>query len=76
LKDYAINTLDLAVAPRVGDRGVVNVDGVVLAEFPEGRANEGCAQVGDDPVWYTEAELVNFLNRSDFNTLCEFVDSY
>jgi hypothetical protein len=39
----------------VGDRGVVDVDGVVLAEIPKGRANEGCAQVGDDPVGYTEA---------------------
>jgi hypothetical protein len=39
----------------VGDRGVVDVDGVVLAEIPKGRASEGCTQVGDDPIWHTEA---------------------
>jgi hypothetical protein len=55
LEDHAIGTLDLAVAPRVGDRGVVDVDGVVLAEIPKGRASEGCTQVGDDPIWHTEA---------------------
>jgi hypothetical protein len=42
-KDHAIGTLDLAVAPRVGDRGVVDVDSVVLAEIPEGGGSEGFA---------------------------------
>jgi hypothetical protein len=42
LKDHAIGTLDLAVALRVGDQGVVDVDGVVLAEIPEGRTSESC----------------------------------
>jgi hypothetical protein len=71
----------------VGDRGVVNVDGVVLIEIPEGRTSEGCAQVGDDPVGYTEAmcnvsyEFCRFFscyfhNRSDFYPLGEFVDGY
>jgi hypothetical protein len=32
LKNHAIGTLDLAIAPRAGDRGVVDVDRVVLAK--------------------------------------------
>jgi hypothetical protein len=71
----------------VGDRGVVDVDGVVLAEIPKGRASEGCTQVGDDPIWHTEAmcnvynEFCHFFryyfrNRSDFNPLGEFVEAY
>jgi hypothetical protein len=71
----------------VGDRGVVDVDGVVLAEIPKGKASEGGAQVGDDPIGYTEAlcnvpyEFFRFLrcyfrNRSDFDPLGEFVDGY
>jgi hypothetical protein len=43
LKDHAIGTLDLAVAPRVGDRGVVDVDRVVLAKIPKGGPCEGRA---------------------------------
>jgi hypothetical protein len=35
LKDHAIGTLDLVVASRVGDRGAVDVDGVVLTEIPK-----------------------------------------
>jgi hypothetical protein len=79
--------LDLAVAPRVGDRGVVNVDGVVLTEIPKGRAGKGCTQVGDDPVRYTKAVCYvlhefcrffqcYFLNRSDIDPLGEFVNGY
>jgi hypothetical protein len=77
----------MAVASRVGDRGLVDVDSVALAEIPEGRASEGCAQVGDDPVGHTEAmcdvshEFFHFFrcyfrNRSDFNPLGEFIDGY
>jgi hypothetical protein len=40
--------LDLVVAPRVGNQGVVDVDGVVQTEIPKGRASKGSAQVGDD----------------------------
>jgi hypothetical protein len=69
----------------MGDRGVVNVDSVILAEIPEGGAGEGCVQIGDDPIGHTEAvcdisdELCGFFrcyfrNRSDFNPLGEFVD--
>jgi hypothetical protein len=54
LKDHAISTLDLVVAPRVGDRGVIDVNGAVLEEIPKGRAGKGCTQVGDDSVRYTE----------------------
>jgi hypothetical protein len=50
LKDHAVGTLDLAVAPRVGDRGVIDVDGVLLTGIPKGGAYNGYAQVGDDPV--------------------------
>jgi hypothetical protein len=39
LKDHAIGTFDLAVAPRVGDRRVVDVDSVYLAKIPKGRAS-------------------------------------
>jgi hypothetical protein len=39
----------------VGDRGVVNVDNVILAKVPEDRASESCAQVGDDPIGHTKA---------------------
>jgi hypothetical protein len=71
----------------VGDRGVVDVDGVVLTKFLEGGAGEGCAQVGDDLVGHIEAmcdvshEFCRFFrcyfrNWSDFNTFGEFVDGY
>jgi hypothetical protein len=87
LKDHAIGTLDLAVAPKVGDRGVVDVGSVVLIEIPKGGPCNGRAKVGDDPVSYTEAvcnvlhELCCFFrcyfrNRSDFNPLGEFIDGY
>jgi hypothetical protein len=46
--------LDLAVAPRVGDRKVVDIDGVVLREISKGRTSKDCAQVGHDPVRYTK----------------------
>jgi hypothetical protein len=45
-------SLDLAVAPPVGHRGVVDVDEAVLAKIPEVRLCKGLAQVGDDPVRY------------------------
>jgi hypothetical protein len=54
LKDHAIGMLDLAVAPRVGHRGVVDVIGVVLTEILKGKSSKDCTQVGDDPVRYTE----------------------
>jgi hypothetical protein len=43
LKDHAIGTLNMVVAPRVGDRGVVDVNGVVLTEIPKGGARKGYA---------------------------------
>jgi hypothetical protein len=39
----------------VGNRGVVNVDSVILAKVPEDRSSESFAQVGYDPVGHTEA---------------------
>jgi hypothetical protein len=84
LKDHVVGSFDLAIAPRVGDRRIVNVDSVILAEVPEDRASESFAQVGYDPVGHTEAVYdissalcgffrCYFRNRSDFNPLGEFV---
>jgi hypothetical protein len=84
LEHHVIGSLDLAVAPWVGDRGVVDVDEVILAKVPEDRASEGCTQVGDDLIGHTEemfdvSDQFNyffrcyFRNRSDFNPLGEFV---
>jgi hypothetical protein len=55
VEDHVVGSFDLAVASRVGDRGVVNVDSVILAEVPEDRASESFAQVGYDPVGHAEA---------------------
>jgi hypothetical protein len=46
----------------VGDRSVVDVDGVVLAEIPEGRASDGCAQVGNDPVGQPKRCVMSSMN--------------
>jgi hypothetical protein len=84
LEHHVVGSLDLAVAPWVGDRGVVDVDEVILAKVSEDRASEGCAQVGDDPIGHTEAifdvsDEFNyffqryFRDRSNFNPLGEFV---
>jgi hypothetical protein len=43
LEDHAVGSFDVAVAPRVGDRGVVNVNSVILAEVSEDRASESFA---------------------------------
>jgi hypothetical protein len=70
----------------VGDRGVVDVNEVILAKVPKDRASEGCTQVGDDPIGHTEAMLDvsnefncffrrYFHNKSDFNPLGELVYS-
>jgi hypothetical protein len=87
LKHHAISAFDLAVAPGVGDRGVVDVNGVFLTEIPKDGACESFAQVGDDPIGHTKAMLDisdefdcffrrYFHNRSDFDPLGEFVDSH
>jgi hypothetical protein len=71
----------------VGDRGIVDVDGIFLAEIPEDGAGEGLAQVGDDPVGHAKAMLdvfddfdcffrCYFRNRSDFNPISKFVDGH
>jgi hypothetical protein len=76
----------MAITPWVRDRGIVDVDEVVLAEVPEDRASESCAQVCDDPIGHTEAVFDvsdefdcffrrYFRNRSDLNPLSEFVYS-
>jgi hypothetical protein len=86
LDHHAGGSLYLAVAPWVGDRGVVDFDEVILAKVLEDRASEGCTQVGDDPTGHTDAMfyvsnefnyffLRYFRNRSDLNPLCEFVYS-
>jgi hypothetical protein len=68
MKDHVVGSFDLAVAPMVGNRGVVDVDSVFLAKIPKGRASESFAQVGDDPVGNTETcvmSLMNFAASSD-----------
>jgi hypothetical protein len=83
LEHHAIGSFNLAVTIWVGVRGIVNVDEVVLAEVPEDRASESCAQVCDDPIGHTEAVFDvsdefdyffrrYFCNRSDLNPLSEF----
>jgi hypothetical protein len=39
----------------VGNRGVVNIDSVILAKVPEDRASESFAQVDYYPVGHTKA---------------------
>jgi hypothetical protein len=43
LDHHAIGSFDLAVTPWVGDRGIVDVNEVILAEVPEDRTSESCA---------------------------------
>jgi hypothetical protein len=68
----------------VGDRGVVNVNSVILAEVLEDRASESFAQVGYDLVGHAEAmydisdEIYSFFrcyfrNSSDFDPFGKFV---
>jgi hypothetical protein len=40
LEHHAVSSFDLAVTPWVGDRGVVDVNEVILAKVPEDRASE------------------------------------
>jgi hypothetical protein len=42
LEDHAVGSFNLAVAPGVGDRGVVDVDSVILAKIPKDLAIERC----------------------------------
>jgi hypothetical protein len=43
MENHAIGSFNLVVEPRVGDRGVVDVDSVILSEVPEDRASESFA---------------------------------
>ena len=54
LKDQAISTFHLAVAPGVSHGGVVHIDVAFLAEVPEFQSGEGGAQVCDDPIGHSE----------------------
>jgi hypothetical protein len=87
LKNYAVGTFDLGVAPRVGNRSLVDINHVVLAKILVGRSCEGRPEVSDDSIGHTETmcylldEFCRFFrrdlsNRSDFNRLGEFVDSH
>jgi hypothetical protein len=69
----------------VGNRGIVDVADIFLAEIPKDGADESCTQVSDDPIGLTKVmrdvsdELCGFFrcyfcNRLDFNPLGEFVD--
>jgi hypothetical protein len=68
LKDHVVGSFYLAVAPRVGDQGVIDIDSIVLTEIPKGGSSKGCTQVGNDPVRHTEAVC----DVSD--ELCRFFD--
>jgi hypothetical protein len=87
LEHHVVGSFNLAVSLRVGNRRIVDVDGVFLAEIPEDGAGKSFAQVGDDPVGHAEAMLdvfdefdyffrCYFRNRSDFNPLGEFADGH
>ena len=54
LKDQAIGTLHLAVAPGVSHGGIVYVDAALLTEDPEFGSGEGRAQVCNDPIGHSE----------------------
>jgi hypothetical protein len=41
LKHHAVSSFDLEIAPWVGDRGVLDVDKVILAEVTEDGASDG-----------------------------------
>jgi hypothetical protein len=43
LEHHAVGSLNLAVALWVGDRGVVDVDEVILGKVPEDRTSESFA---------------------------------
>jgi hypothetical protein len=87
LEHHAIGSLDLAVAPWVGHRRVVDIDEAVLAKIPELRPCKGLSQVSDNPVGYPEPvgdvldELCGLLRRdygddADLNSLGEFIHRY
>jgi hypothetical protein len=81
LKHHAVGSFDLAVASGVGDRGVVDVDSIVLEKVPEDRACKSCTQVGDDPIGHTKAMLdvsdeFDCFFRSDFNPLGKLVEGH
>jgi hypothetical protein len=42
MDDHVVGWFDLAVALGVGERGVVDVDSVILAKVSEDRASESC----------------------------------
>jgi hypothetical protein len=62
---HAVGTLDLAVAPRVGDRRV-DINHVVLEKVLEGRSYEAQPEVSDDSVGHTEAMRYFFDKLSRF----------
>jgi hypothetical protein len=57
LKHHAIGLFNLAIARGVGDRGLVDVDGVFLAEIPKDGVDECFAKVGEDPFGHAKAML-------------------
>jgi hypothetical protein len=74
LMHHAICPLDLAVAPRVGHRGVVDIDEAVLAEIPGVRPSKGLFQVDDDPVRYPNRWVMSSMNfAASFDVTLETV---
>ena len=65
LEDHAIGPLDLSIAPWVRQRGVVDVNEVVLAKVPKLGTRKCGPKVDDDPVGYPETvrDLLDELGR-------------
>ena len=85
LEDKAVGMLHLAITPRVSHRRIVYVDAIVLAEILELESGERGAQVGYDPIGYSEpvCDLLGELSclggrhscdGFDLNPLGELVD--
>ena len=54
LEDQAVGPFDLATAPGVRHRGIVDIDEALLAVVPELRTREQGTQVGNDPIRHSE----------------------
>ena len=55
LKDQAVGMLHLAIVSRVSHGGIVHVDVIFLTKVPKLESGEGGAQIGNDPVGYSES---------------------
>ena len=70
LKEQAVGTFHLAVAPWVSYGGIIYVDAVVLAEVLEFGSGEGGAQVGNDPIRHSDPVCYFFDELSCLDRRC------